>query len=411
MQDDVLVDLVHGCPQCAGAALLEESASDRHVFLLCGKRHREEKVLPSACLRAFRGVRVLDRDTTAECLYRLKQELDRRGSSRIRVLTSPQGRQALLRYQELLFTAVYTFTYTVTSEPPCPSCTGPAHTGPPAERVQEEVSTLVQQLPALMGGIRVLKSTLIPDGFGHGFSSRPGGVSCVPTQSAMNLFCSQARRDPPAVVLENRRRLALHAGFPPQSFHLVKVAHASAVWVLGQDEPQRYDAMVTNQRGEVLAAPGADCMPILFADPVSKVIGAAHAGWKGTLEGVAMATVGAMVREFGCHVSDILVVVGPSVGACCFTLEPDQALDFTRIHPACVPDPESARPHVNIRLASRLLLQRGGVLPQHIHDDLETERPGVTPCTCCHPQAFFSHIRDGADFGTQVGFVWIRGPL
>lgn len=54
--------------------------------------------------------------------------------------------------------------------------------------------------------------------------------------------------------------------------------HASDVWVLGKAEPESYDAMVTDRTGVVLAAPGADCMPILFADPVSKVIGAAHAG-------------------------------------------------------------------------------------------------------------------------------------
>lgn len=76
-------------------------------------------------------------------------------------------------------------------------------------------------------------------------------------------------------------------------------------------------------------------------------------GWKGTVMGVAMATVDAMVTEFGCQVSDIVVAVGPSVGACCFTLDREQALDFTQIHPDCVPDPESARPHVNIRLANR----------------------------------------------------------
>lgn len=69
--------------------------------------------------------------------------------------------------------------------------------------------------------------------------------------------------------------------------------------------------------------------------------------------GVAMVMVEAMVTGFGCRASDILVAVGPSVGACCFTLVREQALDFISIHPDCVPDPESARPHVNIRLANR----------------------------------------------------------
>ncbi|MEQ2212899.1 hypothetical protein XENOCAPTIV_006601, partial [Xenoophorus captivus] len=142
------------------------------------------------------------------------------------------------------------------------------------------------------------------DCFGHGFSTRTGGVSYIPNLSSLNLFSSSKRRDPGAVVAENRRRLALHAGFHPLPLRLVKVCcwknfcgplqqtinrcpdetsflqvnHASAVWVLGKPEPESYDSMVTNQRGVVLAAPGADCMPILFADPVKKVIGAAHAG-------------------------------------------------------------------------------------------------------------------------------------
>lgn len=76
-------------------------------------------------------------------------------------------------------------------------------------------------------------------------------------------------------------------------------------------------------------------------------------GWKGTLLGVAMATVTTMVTEFGCHVNNIVVVVGPSVGVCCFKLDQEEALEFSRIHPDCVPDPESTTPHVNIRLANR----------------------------------------------------------
>lgn len=61
------------------------------------------------------------------------------------------------------------------------------------------------------------------DAFGHGFSTRSGGVSSIPTLSSLNLFCSQSRRDPVAVVMENRRRLALEAGFHPRPLHLVKV--------------------------------------------------------------------------------------------------------------------------------------------------------------------------------------------
>lgn len=59
---------------------------------------------------------------------------------------------------------------------------------------------------------------------------------------------------------------------------LLQVKHASDVWVMGKAEPESYDAIVTNQSGVILGAPGADCIPVLFADPVSMVIGVAHAG-------------------------------------------------------------------------------------------------------------------------------------
>ncbi|AWP13677.1 putative laccase domain-containing protein 1 [Scophthalmus maximus] len=406
MRHAVLLDLVHGCcPTCAGSSPLREAASDPCVFVLCGERHGERRhALPSWCGSA----QVLDCGSTAESLFRFKQRADRMDLSSITVLTTPRGREALARYQRQLFTAVYTFEYRV-KEPTCPGCTSPAHTDSPGEGVvEEEVSAFVQQLPALRGDVMVLTSTLIPDIFGHGFSTRSGGVSYIPTLSSLNLFSSSRRRDPIAVVMENRRRLAVHAGFHPEPLRLVKVDHGKVVWVVGGVEPQSYDGMVTNQTGQVLAAPGADCMTLLFADPVSKVIGVAHAGWKGTLMGVSMATVEAMVTEFGCQVSDIVVAVGPSVGSCCFTLERTNALEFISIDPDCVPDPGSDRPHVNICLANRLLLQRGGIRPEHIHDNAVTDRPCVTPCTSCQPDLFFSHVRDGLNFGTQVGFLWIK---
>uniref|UniRef100_H3DPZ0 Purine nucleoside phosphorylase LACC1 n=1 Tax=Tetraodon nigroviridis TaxID=99883 RepID=H3DPZ0_TETNG len=349
--------------------------------------------------------------STAERLFRFKQSLDALGLSSVRVLTTARGQQVLSAYQKELFTHVYSFEYQVSPADGsgCPSCADSAPDSPEDGQEAEQVCALLRTLPALKGDLRVLRSALIPDCFGHGFSTRAGGVSYLPTLSALNLFSSQRRRDPRAVVQENRRRLALHAGFHPRPLRLVKVDHGRDVWVLGTAEPHRYDAMVTDRAGVVLAAPGADCMPILLADPRSKVIAVAHAGWKGTLLGIAMATVATMVTEFGCHVTNVVVVVGPSVGVCCFKLARDRALDFSRIHPDCVPDPESSTPHVNIRLAnSRVLLERGGVLPENIHDDTVTDRPGVTPCTCCQAQDFFSHVRDGADFGTQLGFLWIR---
>lgn len=76
-------------------------------------------------------------------------------------------------------------------------------------------------------------------------------------------------------------------------------------------------------------------------------------GWKGTLLGVAMATVNAMIAEYGCDVEDIIVVLGPSVGSCCFTLPKESAVSFHSLHPSCVRHFDSPRPYVDIRKATR----------------------------------------------------------
>uniref|UniRef100_A0A3Q2Z4P8 Laccase (multicopper oxidoreductase) domain containing 1 n=2 Tax=Hippocampus comes TaxID=109280 RepID=A0A3Q2Z4P8_HIPCM len=259
---------------------------------------------------------------------------------------------------------------------------------------------MLRALPPVGGAIRLLTSSLIPECFGHGFSTRGGGVSRVPALSSLNLFSSPRRRDSAALVQENRRRLALHAGFYPRPLQMLKVEHRGRVWVLGKAEPERYDAAVTDRPGRVLAAPGADCVPVLFADPVAKAVGVAHAGWRGTLLGVAAATVAAMTTELGCARADILVVLGPSVGPCCFALEPEQA---ARFRPDCVRRAQGRRPNVDLRLANRRQLEEAGIPPHHIQDD-----SSVAPCTACHPRDFFSHVRDGAEFGTQAGFVWIK---
>ncbi|XP_061826851.2 purine nucleoside phosphorylase LACC1 isoform X1 [Nerophis lumbriciformis] len=391
----VLLDLAHACRcGCTDRLLREESAvAHAHVYVLSGAGH-----VADAATLAYGSAHRLDSRSTAGCVYELKRAADDLDVRALRVITSVRGRERLLRYQQLLFTDLYTFTYRL-------GCPRPTPTHSPEVEVEDDVSNFLHTLPALGGPVRLLTSSLFPDCFGHGFSTRSGGISYIPTLSSLNLFSSVRRRDPPAVVEENRRRLALHAGFHPHPFHLAKVEHSSQVWIVGEAEPESYDAIVTDRPGFVIAAPGADCIPMVFADPVTKVVGIAHAGWKGTLMGVAMATVEAMVTHFGCSSKNILVALGPSVGACCFKLARAHASNF---HPVCITDPQSAMPHVNIRLANRLLLQEGGILPEHIHDDTVMDRSHVTPCTSCHPRDFFSHVRDGPNFGTQVGFVWIR---
>ncbi|KAJ7402070.1 Laccase domain-containing protein 1 [Pitangus sulphuratus] len=404
-----------------------EKCSSLHapfVYVMCCQRQGSERkgeqefLLPA--LGGFQSLKrkleVVRAPTTAAALYTIKQRLDEKDLSIIKVILPTLRKDLMKAYIDHLFTAVYQFEYedlqVASDSENLPEPQGEGQTLPSQDMalIQSEIQRHLESLPSLKGELTILRSSLIPDDiFLHGFTTRTGGISYIPTLSSCNLFSSSKRRDPHVVVKENLRRLANAAGFNPEAFHRVKVNHANAVCIMGKTEPDSYDGIVTNQKGVTLAAPGADCIPVLFADPVRKACGAAHSGWKGTLLGVSMATVNAMVSEYGCNVKDILVVLGPSVGPCCYKLPHESAEEFHRIDPKCVRLFDSANPYVDIRRATRILLERGGVLPENIQDDSITDQnQNVTFCTTCHPDKFYSHVRDGTNFGTQIGFISIK---
>ncbi|KAM4796769.1 purine nucleoside phosphorylase LACC1-like [Rhinophrynus dorsalis] len=364
-------------------------------------------------IRSFQGLKkrieLVSNASVSAALYIVKQKLDEINLSRIRIILPLQRSSLMKAFIERLFTQHYQFEFETLelNFGDHMGNTGGSEVGKHTltekqiELVESDILVHLGSLPA-KGELTIFKSSLIPESlFIHGFTSRYGGVSYIPQLASMNLFSSGKRQDPTAVVAENLRRLAKAVGFNPNTFHLVKAAHANDVWIMGKKEPDSYDGIVTNQKGVTIAAPGADCIPLLFSDPVKNAYGAAHSGWKGTLLGVAMAMVNAMISEYGCNIEDILVVLGPSVGPCCFSLPQQDAKAFHDIDPVCVRKFASPNPCVDIRRTTRILLERGGILPHNIQDDLVL-------CTSCNPDLFFSRTRDGENFGTQIGFITTR---
>ncbi|XP_054230090.1 purine nucleoside phosphorylase LACC1 isoform X1 [Homo sapiens] len=360
----------------------------------------------SALLEEFE---IVSCPSMAATLYTIKQKIDEKNLSSIKVIV-PRHRKTLMKaFIDQLFTDVYNFEFedlqvTFRGGLFKQSIEINVITAQELRGIQNEIETFLRSLPALRGKLTIITSSLIPDIFIHGFTTRTGGISYIPTLSSFNLFSSSKRRDPKVVVQENLRRLANAAGFNVEKFYRIKTHHSNDVWIMGRKEPDSYDGITTNQRGVTIAALGADCIPIVFADPVKKACGVAHAGWKGTLLGVAMATVNAMIAEYGCSLEDIVVVLGPSVGPCCFTLPRESAEAFHNLHPACVQLFDSPNPCIDIRKATRILLEQGGILPQNIQD----QNQDLNLCTSCHPDKFFSHVRDGLNFGTQIGFISIK---
>jgi YfiH family protein len=246
--------------------------------------------------------------------------------------------------------------------------------------------------------IRLVRSSVIPEnGITHGFPERTGGVSAGP-RASLNLGVRWG--DDTANVAVNRRRLAEHAGYDPAQLQITRHVHGTDVWTVGQPLPDdaQFDGMVCDRVGPVLGAFAADCIPLLFAEPEARVIGAAHAGWRGTVAGVARNVVERM-QSLGARPERIRVALGPSIGPCCFEVGPEVVTAF-RDALGELPGMVVAGPrkdHIDLRIATRAVLERAGVRPDGIDD-----RP---PCTRCEPERFFSYRRDGQAGGMHMAFI------
>jgi polyphenol oxidase len=160
-------------------------------------------------------------------------------------------------------------------------------------------------------------------GVAHAFFTREGGVSEGPIYASLNGGLGSS--DDRARVLENRRRMAAHLGVAPD--YLLSVWQVHSPDCLAVDAPwpgerPKADAMATATPGIALAIATADCGPLLFADPKARVIGAAHAGWKGSIGGVIEATL-ARMEALGASRRDITVALGPMLSQANYEVGPE----------------------------------------------------------------------------------------
>lgn len=238
-------------------------------------------------------------------------------------------------------------------------------------------------------------------GITHGFFTREGGVSSGVFAS---LNCGLGSGDDPALVAENRARVVEHlrasdliTGF---QVHSAEVAVVDRPWPA--DQRPRVDGLVTNMPGLALGVLTADCGPLLFADASARVIGAAHAGWKGALHGIAEATVAAMV-QLGARRDNIVAVLGPTISARNYEVSTDFPTPFLERDA----DSEryftpSIRPgHLMFDLPAYLMARLGAAGVERIRN--------LDLCTYQHERWFFSFRRTThrheADYGRQVSAI------
>ena len=179
-------------------------------------------------------------------------------------------------------------------------------------------------------------------------------------------------------VLSNRKNFAEALGVEAARLTTCAQVHGSKVTVVTQelvgkgaeafaDTIQETDALVTALPDVPLLLFYADCTPVLLADPVTGIIGLAHAGWRGTVAKIARKTVEAMVQEFGCRPENLLGAIGPAIGACCYEVD-----DFVRNQASGYEQffaPEEAKPGkymLDLWALNRYQLLESGLKPENI---------------------------------------------
>jgi YfiH family protein len=239
----------------------------------------------------------------------------------------------------------------------------------------------------------VILSSALLAAFPHGFTTRQGGVSTVPWDS-LNLSASTG--DEPGAVEENWARLRQETGL---SFARVRQVHGDAVVRRddGSGPLPEGDGVATARPGLAACVLTADCVPVLIGDPGTGAVAAVHAGWRGTLARTAARAIEALEREFGARRDNLLVAIGPAIGPCCYEVSPELAERFEAEIGPSVSMVHPRTPRVDLWTANERLLREAGVPPERIEV--------IERCTACDAESFFSHRRDGARTGRQVGFI------
>jgi len=234
----------------------------------------------------------------------------------------------------------------------------------------------------------------------HFISTRVGGCSSSPYES-LNLGFRVG--DKPEKVLKNRERLALALRIPLENFTFANQVHGDNVKIVTKelkgrgsldygDAIEETDAMITNVPGICLTILVADCVPILFFDYKKKAIGVAHAGWRGTILGIAKRTIEMLEKAFGCSPSTIYVGIGPSIGPCCYDVGLDVALQFKNIYDRKICFKGSNNKiYCNLWEANRMQLIEAGVPEENIEI--------AKICTSCNSRYFFSERKEKGKTG------------
>lgn len=245
----------------------------------------------------------------------------------------------------------------------------------------------------------------------HAFTTRLGGVSDG-IYSSMNMSFSNG--DKRENVLENYRRMCSIIGVDINKVTLSRQTHTNNVRIVTNDDIGKglskerdyddVDGLITNMPGVCLVTHFADCTPLLFCDPVKKVVATSHAGWRGTASEIGRITVEKMQEVFGSSPENIVAAIGPSICKDCYEVDSPVFEPVSKIgyldKSSIFKDKGSGKYMFNLWETNRQILINAGIKPENIDvTDL---------CTNCHPDIFHSHRFTGGKRGILAAMIALK---
>jgi len=241
------------------------------------------------------------------------------------------------------------------------------------------------------------------DGLLHGFMGRRGGNSVGP-YAGLNV--SYRVGDDNQVVSQNVCDVKHLVGIHDGKIVTMKQVHGDQIVEVKDKtlkEAGEADGMVTAGTGIHLGVLTADCVPILILAPKHKMVAAVHAGWRGTLMGIAAKMVRRFNDDYGVCADEIEAALGPSIGACCYEVKEDVTgplrEQWGRLAEENI-QTRDGKAFVDLRQLNRAILEGAGVPSKHLFE--------IGRCTSCAPEEFFSYRRERKETGRQMSFIgWV----
>ena len=252
--------------------------------------------------------------------------------------------------------------------------------------------------------MKTLNSTLLASykDITHTFTLRKGGVSRAPYLSNNLAFhVGDARND----VITNQQNLADRLGYDLDRLVHMRQIHSDIIVTIDPslhdfDNPPECDALITNIPGIPLMVMTADCTPVLIFDPIQKVIAAVHAGRAGALKGIVAKTIQKMHTAFGSRIDNILVVLGPSIGNCCYEVGEKIAEEATDEGYGFAVQNRKGHYFLDVNAILHHQLRKLGVNEEHIeHENI---------CNACHNDTYFSYRADRQVTGRFGGIIMLH---